>query len=52
MDNKIIGTGFYLSQAGEEFILLENGYPLGDVKIPKENETSEAIKFNDKSGNE
>lgn len=50
--DKITGTGFYLSQGGEEFILLENGYPRGDVKVPKENETSEAIKFNDKSGNE
>jgi hypothetical protein len=51
MDKNITGTGFYLSQGGEEFILLENGNPLVDVKVPKENETSETVTFNDKSGN-
>ena len=50
--DKITGTGFYLSQGGEEFILLENDYPLAGVIVPKENETSETVTFNDESGNE
>lgn len=52
MDKNITGVGFYLSQGGEEFILLENDYPLAGVIVPKENETSETVTFNDESGNE
>lgn len=50
-DKKISGSGFALTSGGEEFIILENSYDIGYIKVPPQNIISNPSEFKDKSGN-
>lgn len=50
-DKKISGSGFALTSGGEEFLILEDIYDIGYLKVPPQNIISNPYEFKDKSSN-